>query len=126
VAIRDKIKSNAAHLLRPGEVLQAVIPAQTISQYFALITYWIIIFANAYRVIVVTDQRILLCRSGRFSMTRVGEVQREFPRGTMIGPAHGLWYKSESLGEQLYVNRRFHKDVAQADALAAPAPGREA
>ena len=34
----------------------------------------------------------------------------------MIGPARGLWYKSERLGERLYVHKRFHKDIAQADA----------
>jgi len=126
MAIRDKIRANADHLLRPGEVMQAVIPAQTVSQYFALISYWIIIFANAYRVIVVTDQRVLVCRSGRFRITPVGAVEREVPRGTAIGPAHGLWYKCESLGERLYINRRFHKDVAEADATAAYAHGQGA
>jgi hypothetical protein len=123
VAIRDKIRANAGHLLRPGEVIQAVIPAQTVSQYFALISYWIIIFANAHRVIVATDQRILVCRSGRFTMTPVGAVEREVPRGTLIGPAHGLWYKCESLGERLYIHRRFHKDIAEADATAAHGRG---
>jgi hypothetical protein len=127
MAIRDKIRANAQHVLRPGEVIQAVIPAQTVSPNFALISYWIIIFSNAYRVIVVTDQRILVCRSGRLTITPVGEVAREAPRATRIGPATGLWYKSESLGEPLYIGKRFYKDVAAADAMAAatPDPGQE-
>jgi hypothetical protein len=116
MAIRDKLSKNAAPLLQPGEVIQATFPAQTTSQYFALISYWIIIFKNAYRVVVVTDRRILVCSSGRVTMTPVKEVLRELPRATRIGPASGLWYKTEALGERLYVNKRFHKDIAAADA----------
>ena len=94
-----------------------MIPAQSVSPYFRLI------FSNAYRVIVVTDQRILVCRCGRIAFTPVGEVEREVPRGTRIGPATGVWYKTESLGKPLYIYRRFYKDVAEADALAAAGPG---
>jgi hypothetical protein len=98
MAIRDKIRANAEHLLAPDEMIQAVIAAQTVSQYFALVSYWVILFSNAYRVIVPTDRRILVCSSGRFRTTPVREVLRELPRQTTIGPAHGLWYRTESLG----------------------------
>jgi hypothetical protein len=117
VAIRDKLRSNAAHLLQPGENIQAVFCAQTTSQYFALISVWIILLTNAYRVVVVTDRRILVCKSGRLRMTPVKEVIRELPRQTPIGPPSGLWWRSESLGERLYVHKRFHKDVNAADAV---------
>jgi len=119
MAIRDKLRANAQHVLQPGETIQAVFCAQTTSQYFALISYWIILFTNAYRVVVVTDRRILVCTSGRLRMTPVKEVIRELPRTTKIGPASGLWWKSQSLGEQLYINKRFHKDIAAADSVAA-------
>jgi hypothetical protein len=115
VAIRDKLRANAQHVLQPGETIQSVFCAQTTSQYFALLSYWIILFTNAYRVVVVTDRRILVCSSGRLRMTPVNEVLRELPRNTQIGPASGLWWKSQSLGEQLYINKRFHKDIAAAD-----------
>jgi hypothetical protein len=118
VALRDKLRENAQPHLREGEVIEAVIPAQTTSAYMALISYWIIIFANAYRVIVVTDQRILVCRSGRFRITPVGEVLHEAPRSTRIGPAGGLWHKTEALGEKLHIAKRFHKDIEEADAKA--------
>ena len=97
-----------------------MIPAQTQSQWFALISYWIIIFTNAYRVIVVTDRRILVCRSGRFRLTPVNEVLREIPRATLIGPATGLWYRTDHLGEKLYIAKRFHKDVLAADTASQP------
>ena len=39
MAIRDKMHENAAHLIRSGETIQAVLGAQTTSQWFALISY---------------------------------------------------------------------------------------
>lgn len=116
MGIRDKLRSNAQSLLEPGETIQAVFPAQTVSQYFALISYWIIILSNAYRVVVVTDRRILICRTGRFRVSPVKGVLMALPRHMRIGPAHGLWYKTDVLGETLYIHRRFHKDIAAADA----------
>lgn len=115
MAIRDKMRENAAHLLESGETIQQVFGAQTTSQYWALLTYWIVIFKSSYRVVVITDRRILICRSGKLSTTKVNEVINELPRHTMIGPASGLWFKCETLGERLYIHKRFHKDIAQAD-----------
>jgi hypothetical protein len=117
MAIRDKLRQNAAPLLQPGESIESVFCAQTVSAYFVLISIWIIIFSNAYRVVVVTDRRILVCRSGRLTMTPVKEVERELPRATRIGEPSGLWWPCESLGGKLYVNKRFHKDVRQADSV---------
>jgi len=119
MAIRDKLRENAAHLLQPGETIQAIFPAQTTSAYFALISVWIILLTNAYRVVVVTDRRILVCKSGRFRATPVKDILRELPRGTRIGEPGGLWWRSDtdSLGERLYIHRRFHSDVRAADAV---------
>jgi hypothetical protein len=49
----------------------------------------------------------------------VNEVLREYPRAVRIGPASGVWYRCESFDEVLYIARRFHKDVADADAASA-------
>jgi hypothetical protein len=116
MAIRDKLRKNAASVLQPGESIQSVFCAQTVSQYFSLISYWIIVFANAYRVVIVTDRRILVCRSGRLVQSQVKGVERELPRGTRIGDPSGLWWPCETLGGKLYIHRRFHKDVRAADA----------
>jgi tRNA G37 N-methylase Trm5 len=118
MAIRDQMAANAAPLLQPGETIQAIFGAQTTSQYLSLISYWIIVIKNSYRVVVVTDRRVLVCRSGRFRTTPVNEVLAELPRSTTIGEPHGLWWKCETLGEKLYINKRFHKDVRTADELA--------
>ena len=121
MAIRDKLRANAQHLLQPGETMQSVFAAQTASPYWILVSYWIVLFKNAYRVVVVTDRRIIVAKSGRASTTRMNDVVRELPRATRIGPPTGMWYKTSTLGERLYIHKRFHKDVAAADAaLATP------
>ena len=123
MAIRDKIRKNAASVLQPGESIQSVFCAQTVSAYFALISYWILLFANAYRVVVVTDRRILVCRSGRLVQSQVKGIEREFPRSTRIGDPDGLWWPCTTLGNKLYIHRRFHKDVRAADAALYSASG---
>ncbi len=79
MALRDKLRKNAAPHLQPDETIQAVFCAQTTSAYLALISYWILLFSNGYRVIVVTDRRILVCKSGRTTMTPVKEILLELP-----------------------------------------------
>jgi hypothetical protein len=118
MAIRDKMRTNAASVLQPGETIQVVIAAQSANPYWAFLSYWILIFKSAYRVIVVTDRRIVVCQAGRMTVTQIKGVVGEFPRATQIGPASGIWYKCETLGDRIYIHKRFHKDVAEADALA--------
>jgi hypothetical protein len=118
MGIRDTLRANAAHLLQAGESIHAVIPAQAISGWFALLSVWVIVFQDGARVIVVTDRRILVCRSGRVRMTPVKEVLTQAPRSTRIGPPSGLWHKTGAFGEVLYVHKRFHKDIEAVDALA--------
>jgi hypothetical protein len=115
MAIREKLRLNAYHLLQPGETVQEIFCGQTASPYWSIVSYWIVFFKNAARVVVVTDRRILVCRAGRTRATAVDTVVAEFPRHTRIGPPQGVWYKCEKLGERLYIHRRFHKDVAAAD-----------
>ena len=118
MGVREKITKNAQPLLQPGESIQAVFAAQSTSQWFALISLWIIVLKNSYRSVVVTDRRILVCQAGRLTLGAVKGVKAELPRSTHIGPASGLWYTTTALGEKLYIHKRFHKDVAAADALA--------
>jgi hypothetical protein len=116
MALRDKLHRAVEPHLQPGETIQAVFPAQTTSQYMALISYWIILFRKAYRVVAATDRRIIVFQCGRWSFATIESIAFQAPRQTLIGPAKGLWYRFESLGTPLYVHKRFHKDVAAADA----------
>src|SRR5436190_1705393 len=116
LAIRDKIRENAAPFLDPGEQIQDVFAGQTFSQYWAVISFLIVLFKSSYRCVVVTDRRIAVFDTGKAAMGTPKKLLRSLPRTTQIGPASGLWYKTEILGERLYIHKRFHKDIADADA----------
>jgi hypothetical protein len=115
MAIRDKLRTNTAAYLQEDEVVEAIFPAQTHSQYLFLISLWLLLILNSYRIVVVTNRRIVVLRGGKMRLTTVKDQLREVPRSTQIGPAKGLWYRFDSLGERLYVNTRFHKDIEAAD-----------
>jgi len=116
VAIRDKLAKNVQPYLQPGEQLQSVFCAQSLSQYHVLLSV-IFFLRNPLRVVAATDRRIVVFYSGRFTMTPVKGVVAEFDRTTHIGPPSGLWYECDRLGPKLYIHRRFHKDVKTADAM---------
>ena len=115
IAIRDKIIENSQQFLQPGEQVQAVMGAQTLSGWWGALSS-LVFFWNNYRAIISTDRRIMVLHCGKMRMGKPKSHVRDVARLTKIGPATGLWYKSESLGEKLYIHKRFHKDVAAADA----------
>lgn len=117
IAIRERIQERVAPYLQPGEVVQQAFAAQAASPFWSLLSYWIIVIKNAYRAVVVTDRRIIVFQSSRWAFSSIKSVKLELPRATRIGPAQGtVWYKSETLGEMLYIHRRFFKDIEAADA----------
>jgi hypothetical protein len=67
-------------------------------------------------VVVVTDRRILVFQAGRLRAVVIKALLREVPRATQIGPPHGLWYRTDVLGEKLFIHKRFAKDITEADA----------
>jgi hypothetical protein len=117
MALRDTMRERAQPWLQPGEQVQVVFGGQKITQWWIALSALILLIANRYRVVVATDRRILVLAGTRMSQSKVTGVLAELPRSTQIGPPSGLWWKCESLGEPLYVHKRFHKDVAAADAL---------
>ena len=104
MALRDKLQKAVAPYLESGETVQAV-------------------FKKAWRVVAVTDHRIVVFRCGRGGTTKVEGIATETRRHTRIGPPKGLWYRVDNLGERLYVHKRFHKDIDAADAWATDARG---
>jgi hypothetical protein len=102
--------------------VQAVIGAQTASQWLAALTG---IFAflgfNRYRILVVTPARILILDAGKTSMKTARSVVTELPRSTRLGPGQGLWHRIPAGSENLRVHRRFFKDIDTADAAVAVA-----
>ena len=86
MAIRDKFATNAQPYLQPGERVEATFGGQTTNQWWILISVLILIFSNKYRVVVVTDRRILVLGGG-LDPDRVKGVVAEVPRDVAIGPA---------------------------------------
>jgi hypothetical protein len=87
------------------------------SPYWSFLTY-LIYFAVRPRIIVVTNARILVIPAGRMSPSKpTAQVPAiVLPRQTALGPASGLWAATNVGGEKLWVHKRFHKDIAAADA----------
>jgi hypothetical protein len=119
MALRDKIRQNAQPYLEPGETVEAVLSAQTgPNPYLSIITYLFLFWVRLY-LVVVTDRRILVIRSSSWQPSSARSVEAVLPRATMLGPVSGLWSKIRLNGMDFWVHKRFHKDVAAADAALA-------
>jgi hypothetical protein len=119
MALRDSMRESAAQYLRPGEPIQAVVGAQTASQWLAALTGFLVFLGlNHYRILAVTPARILVLDAGKTSMKRARGVVLELPRSTRLGPGAGLWHQIPAGAETLRVHRRFFKDLETADAAA--------
>jgi hypothetical protein len=129
VGLRDKMSASAAQYLRPGEQIQAVFAGETSSAAtqalfaFGALGGIIRMLINRYRMVVVTDQRILVLDTGKWNTTKARGIVAELPRSTRLGPATGLWYPIDTGAGKLRVHRRFFKDIAAADGAGAPVTG---
>src|ERR1700677_2126902 len=118
MALRDSMRSSATQFLQPGEQIQAVVGAQTASQWLAAITgVFVFLGLNRYRIIAVTPNRIVVLDAGKASMKTARGVVREVPRSPRLGPATGMWHKIPVGDETLRVHRRFYKDLEAADSV---------
>jgi hypothetical protein len=119
VALRDTMRETAARFLQPGEQIQAVIGAQTASQWLAALTgVFVFLGFNRYRILAVTPTRIVVLDAGKTSMAKAKGVVMELPRSTRLGPGQGLWHQIPAGNENLRVHRRFFKDIETADSAA--------
>jgi hypothetical protein len=116
VALRDSMRESAVPYLRPGEPIQAVIGAQTASQWLAALTgIFAFLGLNHYRILAVTPSRIVVLDAGKTSMKTARGVVTELPRSTRLGPGSGVWHRVLAGNENLRVHRRFYKDMETAD-----------
>jgi hypothetical protein len=126
MAIRDSMRESATRYLRPGERVEAVIGAQTTSAYMAVLTGFILFpLINRYRILAVTEDRILVLDAGRSGMKTARGVVTELPRSTRLGPGKGAWHQIPAGAEKLRVHRRFFKDMETADFNLRPAYGQD-
>jgi hypothetical protein len=122
MALRDSMRDSAAQFLQPGEPVQAVIGAQTASQWLAALTgIFVFLGFNQYRILAVTPNRIVVLDAGQTSMKTARGVGTELPRSTRLGPGTGMWHRIPAGRETLRVHRRFFQDLDAADSVATPA-----
>ncbi len=122
MALRDTMRESATPFLAPGESVQAVIGAQTASQYLAALTgIFVFLGLNRYRILAVTPNRIVVLDAGKTSFKKARGVVMELPRSTRLGPGTGVWHQIPAGQEKLRVHRRFFKDLDAADAALAGA-----
>ncbi len=117
-SLREKLVAAAGPYLQPGEQVQQVYMARGgPSPYWAILTY-LVYFSITPRIVVVTNSRILVIPTGRMQVLKpmAGAAAKVLPRQTPLGPASGLWAATNVGGEKLWVHKRFHKDIAAADA----------
>jgi hypothetical protein len=115
VALRDAMRSSAAPYLQPGESVQAVIGAQTASQYIAAISgIFVFLGLNRYRILAVTPTRIVVLDAGKVSWKKARSVVTVLPGCTRLGPATGIWHQIPVGNEKLRERRRFFKDIETA------------
>jgi hypothetical protein len=122
------MRASAAQFLNPGETIQAVLGAQTgsplvrgISGAFGLLGVLATSAFNDYRIVAVTDQRILVLDAGTWSMKKARDVVEILPRATRLGPGTGVWHSIKPASGKLWIHRRFYKDMEAADRMFAPA-----
>lgn len=116
MALRDTLAKRAAPALEPGEQIQAVFVGQTMSQWWALAGVLPFLLKNRYHAVVATDRRIALLVGNGLMVSSPKTLVASLPRATRLGPASGLWHTLEIGGVKLHVHKRFHKDIAAADA----------
>jgi hypothetical protein len=117
-SLREKLAERAGPYLQQGEQVRQVFLAQGgPNPYWSFLT-WLIFFAVKPRIIVVTDGSIIVLAAGRMAPSKpiAGPPLAVLPRQTPFGPVSGLWSVINLNGEKLWVHKRFHKDVAAADA----------
>src|SRR5260370_1613141 len=106
------MRESAAPYLRPGEPIQAVIGAQTASQWLAALTgFFLFLGLNHYRILAVTPNRIVVLDAGKSSMKTARGVVTELPRATLLGPGSGVWHRVQPGTDNLRPHPPFFTDI---------------
>jgi hypothetical protein len=135
---REVVIEKSAPFLEPDEVVAHVVkalegPPRSLAIILALvigfgisvviqIPFWgfplfVIVYTSAYqrRVILATDQALLLLGAGRYRFAPK-KVLARLDLETRIGPVKGLFLRTEVDGRRLYLTPRTVQEAAAADA----------
>jgi hypothetical protein len=116
MALRDKLRDRAQPSLEPGEQIQHIWMGQTgPSPYFALLSYWIMLFGAKYRIVAVTDRSTVVWSAGGMMPAKPKAILARGPRAP-LSVTGSLWGKVQIGPETMWVHKRFHKDIEAASA----------
>ena len=119
MALRDKLRERSQPLLDDGETIKQVFLAQAGPSPWLFALSWLFAFLMKYRIVAVTDRNVVLLEASAWKPAAPKGVVARLPRSTRFGaPLSGLWAPVTIDGEKYYVHKRFHEDVAAADAEA--------
>ncbi len=112
VGARQAIEASIADDLLPGEIIFETFGAQTgPNPMLAALMVWIVILGSKYRTVTLTNHGLLVHSANGLRPFKAKELLNRLPHNTLIGPVDGLWSKVELGDEQIWIHRRFHKDV---------------
>lgn len=109
---RQAIEASVADDLLPGETVLETFGAQTgPNPMWAALLIWIVIFGSNYRTVTLTNHGLLIHSANALRPFNAKKLLNRLPHNAPIGPVSGLWSKVEFGGEQVWINKRFHKDI---------------
>ncbi|MGH3273530.1 MAG: hypothetical protein ACRDNZ_04295 [Streptosporangiaceae bacterium] len=116
MAQRDAMRRSTAEFLQSGEEIQAVFGARTIIAPEGGLPLAALISESQgrFRIVAVTNQRVLLLRSGPL-LRRARSMLTGLSLSRRMGPASGVRYVFELGPEKLRVGHRWFSDIETAD-----------
>jgi hypothetical protein len=119
MSLRGVLRQDAEQkYLAAGERVQEAMLAVTIRPLLYPLG-WLLLSRDAYRAVICTNRRILLCKVDHATGCLEGLVQTKDRRTRLGPPRTPLMHRISVFAYPVYVGRRFYKDVRRADAYAA-------
>ncbi|WP_157432571.1 hypothetical protein [Aeromicrobium sp. Root472D3] len=107
MGMAEKIVHRAQSLVEPGEIVQGAFAGQpTITNRIG---------QGGYRIVVATDRRFLVFRSGTFSQTVIKDLVEESPRDQRLGEPGGIFHDVAVGSLTMKVNFRYFAQVRAID-----------
>jgi len=121
-APRADLVERATPFLPAGSEIRQAFVAQSAPSFAAFVVTYVTgltLFGNRYRCVAVTRDAIYVLDGTKASGgARPRALVATLPRSTRLGPASGRWAELDLAGERHWVHRRFHDQIAAADAEA--------
>ena len=116
------LAERSASLLPPGSQVQQAFICQTAPNFAFFVINWatgLTMFWIKYRCVAVAQDAIHVLGSYKLSGgAKPTSIVGTLPRHTQLGPVSGRWGQLTLLGKRHWVKKRFHPEIAAADAEA--------